>query len=239
MDAHTELEKKLKPYMEVLRATILFKGFSEQEILQVLAALSAHVSEVKKKETIVYDGDRMSELAVVLSGQVHLSHTDPNGNSNLMEVLGPSKCFGSMNAAGNYRLTTSAVVTEDARILFFSTEPLFRDTVIKHPILVRFLQNLALRLAEKAHELTRKLDDSIRRSTRERLSDYLSGEYHRTGSRTFTIPLNRQDLADFLFVDRSAMSNELCRMRDEGLIRFDKSQFELLIKMPITDKPED
>ena len=67
----------------------------------------------------------------------------------------------------------------------------------------------------------------------------MSDQFHQAGSRTFSIPLNRQDLADFLFVDRSAMSNELCKMRDEGLLKFDKSKFELLIEMPITaDEPD-
>ena len=84
--------------------------------------------------------------------------------------------------------------------------------------------------------LAKKLEESIRRSTRERLTDYLSHEYHKAGERVFSIPLNRQDLADFLFVDRSALSAELCKMRDEGLLKFDKSKFELLIEMPITEE---
>ena len=62
---------------------------------------------------------------------------------------------------------------------------------------------------------------------------------YKAGSRTFVIPLNRQDLADFLFVDRSALSNELCKMRDEGLLRFDRSKFELLVQMPITEEEPD
>ncbi len=67
----------------------------------------------------------------------------------------------------------------------------------------------------------------------------MSGQFHKAGSRTFSIPLNRQDMADFLFVDRSAMSNELCKMRDEGLLKFEKSKFELLIEMPITEDEPD
>lgn len=101
------------------------------------------------------------------------------------------------------------------------------------------MQNLTLAVAQKAQRLTKKLEDSIRRTTRERLQDYLSAQYHKAGSRTFVIPLNRQDLADFLFVDRSAMSNELCKMRDEGLLKFEKSRFELLVQMPITDHEPD
>lgn len=94
-------------------------------------------------------------------------------------------------------------------------------------------------VAQQGQRLTRKLEDSIRRSIRDRLQDYLSAQYHKAGSRTFAIPLNRQDLADYLFVDRSAMSNELCKMRDEGLIQFDKSRFELLVEMPITEDEPD
>lgn len=118
-------------------------------------------------------------------------------------------------------------------------DQLLRDHVLTAPVQIRFLQNLTLAAAQQAYRLTRKLEDSIRRSTRDRLQDYLSQQYHNAGSRTFTIPLNRQDLADFLFVDRSAMSNELCKMRDEGLLKFEKSKFELLIEMPITEEEQD
>lgn len=87
-----------------------------------------------------------------------------------------------------------------------------------------------------------KLTDRIHRSTRQRIQDYLSEQYHINEQREFTIPLDRQDLADYLFVDRSAMSKELSKMKDEGLISFDKADFKLMISMPITDKkpePED
>ena len=86
-----------------------------------------------------------------------------------------------------------------------------------------FLQNLTLAVAQQAHRLTRKLEDSIRRSTRDRLQDYLSGQFHQAGNRTFSIPLNRQDLADFLFVDRSAMSSELGKMKADGILELRKT----------------
>ena len=124
------------------------------------------------------------------------------------------------------------MASEDTRILFISIAPLFEPSARKDELLIRFLQNVAYKLAERAQALTKKLNDSIRRSTRERLSDYLSDESEKAGSKVFTIPLNRQELADFLFVDRSAMSNELSKMRDEGLIRFDKNHFELLLELP-------
>lgn len=217
---------------ELLRKNILFKGLSDQEISGIINRLSPRYQSLKKHETAVYDGDQIREIGIVLSGGLRLSHIDENGNCNLMEVLAPPESFGSMNATGKYKLSVSAVASEDTEILYLDPSPLFEPAAVRDPQLMRFLQNVSLRLAEKAEALTQKLNDTVRRSTRERLSDYLSDESEKAGSRTFTIPLNRQELADFLFVERSAMSNELSKMRDEGLIKFDKSHFELLIKTP-------
>ncbi|MBC5731719.1 Crp/Fnr family transcriptional regulator [Pseudoflavonifractor sp. DSM 107456] len=128
---------------------------------------------------------------------------------------------------------------EDTDLLRFPVDMLLRDHTLTSPVQIRFLQNLTLALAQAAQRLTRKLEDSIRRSIRERLLDYLSAQAHQAGSRVFPIPLNRQDLADYLFVDRSAMSNELCKMRDEGLLRFDRNAFELLDALSLTPEESD
>ncbi|HIU26182.1 MAG TPA: Crp/Fnr family transcriptional regulator [Candidatus Copromorpha excrementigallinarum] len=144
-----------------------------------------------------------------------------------------------LNAAGGYRLHISAVCLEETEAFCLKGSSLLNENSLDSSLELRLLRNLAVALAQKAHRLTVKLEDSIRRSTREKLQDYLSLQYHRAESRRFTIPLNRQELADFLFVDRSALSKELCRMRDEGLLKFEKSRFELLIEMPLTDEEKD
>jgi Mn-dependent DtxR family transcriptional regulator len=82
-------------------------------------------------------------------------------------------------------------------------------------------------ISEKNRKLVQKLGHMSKRTTRDKLISYLSEEAKRQHSSSFTIPFNRQQLADFLSVDRSAMSNELCRMRDEGLLNFEKNRFEL------------
>ena len=89
------------------------------------------------------------------------------------------------------------------------------------------IQNLFVAVAEKNRKLVRKLELMSRRSTREKLLAYLSDEARRAGNPSFTIPFNRQQLADFLSVDRSAMSSELCKMREEGLVDFEKNRFIL------------
>lgn len=225
--------------LSVLKRGLLFRNMEDSEILEALETIASHRKSYPKRTLVLRDGDCMSQVGVILSGTLHLFHIDANGNSNLMEELGAGEAIGLLNAIGGYRLHISAEATEETEILFLNVSQLLRTNVLTAPVQIRFLQNLTLAVAQKAHRLTRKLEDSIRRSTRERLQDYLSDQFHKAGSRTFSIPLNRQDLADFLFVDRSAMSNELCKMRDEGLLKFDKSKFELLIEMPITEEERD
>lgn len=223
----------------VLKRGLLFRNMEDGEIREALEAIASHRRSYPKHTLVLRDGDSMNQVGIILSGRLHLFHIDANGNSNLMEELGAGEAIGLLNAIGDYRLHISAEATEETEILFLNVSQLLRTNVLTAPVQIRFLQNLTLAVAQQAHRLTRKLEDSIRRSTRERLQDYLSDQFHKAGSRTFSIPLNRQDLADFLFVDRSAMSNELCKMRDEGLLKFDKSKFELLIEMPITEEERD
>lgn len=225
--------------LEILKKSMLFRNLTDEEIESVIGTMSPYKAKYAKRTVVAKDGDPFPKVGVILSGSVHLSHIDSNGNSNLMDVLGPGDTLGELNAVGEYQLHVTITATAQTEILFLSVDQLLCKNVLTAPTQIRFLQNLTLAVAKKGQYLTRKLEDSIRRSTRERLQDYLSAQYHKAKSRTFAIPLNRQDLADFLFVDRSAMSNELCKRRDEGLLKFGKSRFELLVEMPITDDEPD
>ncbi len=212
---------------------------SREEIEEVAEKIPSRVKTFEKGDFIARDGEELSYMAIILKGRVHLFHIDPDGNNNLLEALGPGEAVGMLNAAGGYRLHISAVCLEETEAFCLKGSSLLNENSLDSSLELRLLRNLAVALAQKAHRLTVKLEDSIRRSTREKLQDYLSLQYHRAESRRFTIPLNRQELADFLFVDRSALSKELCRMRDEGLLKFEKSRFELLIEMPLTDEEKD
>lgn len=223
----------------VLKQGLLFRNMEDAEILEVLETMQPRRKTYPKRTIVVRDGDLLPQVGVILSGGLYLFHIDADGNNNLMEQLGQGDSLGILNAVGGYKLHISAETTEQTEILFLTVDQLLRENVLTAPVQIRFLQNLTLAAAQQAYRLTRKLEDSIRRSTRDRLQDYLSQQFHSAGSRKFSIPLNRQDLADFLFVDRSAMSNELCKMRDEGLLKFEKSKFELLIEMPITEEEKD
>ena len=225
--------------LEILKKGLLFRNMEDDEIMEALETMGSHRGVYPKRTLVMRNGDALTQMGIILSGNLHLFHIDANGNSNLMENLGEGEPIGLLNAVGEYRLHISAETTAETEILFLNVSQLLRKNVLTAPVQIRSLQNLTVAVAQQAHRLTRKLEDSIRRSMRDRLQDYLSGQFHKAGKRTFAIPLNRQDLADFLFVDRSAMSNELCKMRDEGLLKFEKSKFELLIEMPITEEEPD
>ena len=223
--------------LKTLKACMIFKDFTEDEISLLAEHLRPRRAGYRKNDTIARDGDPMGEVCIIKSGRIYLSHCDSNGNSNLIEILKEGDSFGMVNCVGGYRLNLSATATTPAEVLFISVNDFFEKSMeLPGKLQIRFLQSASRFLAANVQYLAKKIEESIRRSTRERLTDYLSHEYHKAGKRVFSIPLNRQDLADFLFVDRSAMSAELCRMRDEGLLKFDKSDFELLVEMPITEE---
>ena len=125
-------------------------------------------------------------------------------------------------------LMNDVLAIEDSTVIFFDIKRIITvcsNACRFHSMVV---QNLFFAIAEKNRRLVQKLDCMSRRTTREKLIAYLSEEAKRQGSGSFSIPFNRQQLADYLSVDRSAMSNELCKMRDEGLIEFERNQFMLL-----------
>ena len=226
--------------LELLRKSILFRNMTDEEVKQAVAAMSPHRVRYPKRAAVAQDGDPFPEIGIVLSGSLHLAHIDSNGNSNLLYVLNPGDAVGELNAVGRYRLHMSISTEEPTEILYLSVDQLLRENVLTAPTQIRFLQNLTLSMAQEGQYLTRKLEDNIRRTMRQKVQDYLSAQYHKgDNKRTFVVPLNRQEMADFLFADRTALSYELCKMRDEGLLQFDRSRFELLVEMPITEDEPD
>ena len=117
------------------------------------------------------------------------------------------------------------VALADTRVLFLNVQKMLHTCSSACPFHTLLIQNLMSVIARKALELTRKIEHLSKRTTREKLLSYLSAQAQEAGSSQFTIPFSRQQLADYLTVDRSAMSHELCKMRDEGILSFYKNQF--------------
>lgn len=219
----------MKKYIPILKRTQLFAGVGEDEIAAMLDCLQAKQSSYKKGEYVFRQGEYVNHITVLVEGSLHIQRDDYWGNRSIINSIGVGEMIGEAYAApGSGALLNDVVAVEDSTVLFFDVGRILTvcSSACKFHSLV--VQNLFYAMSEKNRKLVQKLGHMAKRSTREKLISYLSEEAGRQNSGTFTIPFNRQQLADFLSVDRSAMSNELCKMRDEGLLIFEKNRFTLL-----------
>lgn len=218
----------MKEYIGVLKNSTLFEGIDEEDILALMGCLSATMKKYKKGEYIFRQGEYVSSLCIVAQGCVHIQCDDYWGNRTILNEVTACELFGESYATSKSRTPNDAVAASDSTVVFLNIDKMMTvcsNTCLFHSQIIR---NLLLILTDKNRSLVQKLTHISKRSTREKLISYLSAQSKLYQSNSFSIPFNRQQLADFLSVDRSAMSNELCKMRDEGLIEFHKSNFTLL-----------
>ena len=219
----------MKQFIPILKQTKLFSGVGDDEISSMLSCLGASLRVYKKGEFVLRQGERLSDIMVLVEGNLHIQSDDYWGNRSILGEICAGEMFGEAYAAPESgallndvaAVTDSAVVCFDVKRILTSCSSACRF----HTIVV---QNLFFAISEKNRKLVQKLGVLSKRSTREKLISYLSEQSKKQNSASFSIPFNRQQLANLLSVDRSAMSNELCKMRDEGLIRFEKNRFVLL-----------
>ena len=218
----------MEKYLPVLKRTRLFSGVGAEELPAMLNCLGAVVRGYRKGEYVFRSGEQIGSITVLVEGRLLIQKDDYWGNRSIVNVIEPGELFGEAYAAPDSgALRNDVLAAEDSTAVFFDIHRVL--TVC--PSACRFhtltVQNLFYAISEKNRKLVSKLDITSKRTTREKLLSYLSEEAKRQNASAFEIPFNRQQLADFLSVDRSAMSNELCKLRDAGLISFDRSRFTL------------
>ena len=211
-----------------LTNTPLFHGLREQELSELLPCLSAREKRFQKGEIIFRAGDAVTEIGLVLSGSVNIVVNFYWGSSNIFGHIGKGEIFAENYAAVPGReLVCDAVAAEDAEILFLDMNKLLSTCAQSCGFHQRLIHNLVRISAQKNLSLSSRMMHIAPKSIRERLLSYLSEQAVENGSAHFTIPFSRQQLADYLGVDRSALSNELSKMRRDGLISYRKSEFTL------------
>lgn len=218
----------MKQYLSLLKKSKLFQGIKEEDLGSMLDCLSAVTRRYQKGEYIFSRGERIDSVALLLEGSIHIRKEDYWGNLSILSEISEGELFGEVYAClGGDEIQNDAVAVRPAKVLFLDVRRLLTMCPSACPFHVRLIKNLLSVLAQKNKMLTQKLEHMSKRTTREKLLSYLSEQSQRAGSPVFDIPFNRQQLADFLSVDRSAMSAELCRMRDEGILSFDRNHFTL------------
>ncbi len=213
--------------MDVLMTCKLFQEMTMEEINSILNCFSAKEKEFKKGEFICNQGDVMAELCVVLEGSVHIIKSDYWGNQTIMTEVRPGEIFGESYACAEMESQVAAMALEKTRILKLNLLHMMTVCTSACPCHNRMIKNLIMVMARKNVNLTEKIEHMSKRTTRNKLLSYLSAQAKKTGKSSFTIPFNRQQLADYLSVERSAMSAELSKLKDEGILDYDKNYFIL------------
>lgn len=215
-------------YLSVLKSTQLFFGLSEEEISSLLSCLNAKIKHFKKGEYVFSQGERLGDVTILVEGSLYIQKDDYWGNRSILGQVAPGEMFGeSYVAPQSTPLLHDVIATEDSAVMFFDVKRILTTCSSACRFHTLVVQNMFFAISEKNRALVQKIGHMSKRTTREKLLSYLSEQAKKQQSSQFTIPFNRQQLADFLSVDRSAMSGELCKLRDEGLLSFKKNQFTL------------
>ena len=219
----------MERYIHILKHTQLFAGIGETEISAMLNCLQANLRTYKKGDYVFREGERLDKITVLVDGKLLIQKDDFWGNRSIVNVIRIGEMFGEAYIAPESgSILNDVIAEENSVVIFFDIHRILTTC----PSACRFhsmiIENLFFAISEKNRKLVQKIGHISKRTTRAKLLSYLSEESKLHNSNHFTIPFNRQQLADFLSVDRSAMSNELGKMRDEGLILFDKNEFTLL-----------
>ena len=212
----------------VIAQAPLYAEIPPQELPALLAALEARIAHYARGEYLFHAGQPTPGLGLLLEGRVLVLKEDFWGGRNLMNAIAPGQCFAETFACVPGSVAgVSAVADTGSTVLFLNVRCLLRPGVPLPRWQGFLLHSLMADMAAKNLAFTERLTHLGQRTTRAKLLSYLSAQAQKQGCVEFNIPFSRQQLADYLLVDRSGLSQELCKMRDEGLLCFNKNHFVL------------
>ena len=218
----------MKNHIDILCKSPLFIGIDKKDVKDILELLSGETKEYVKNEFIFTAGDPIHCIGIVISGSVSVINEDFWGNRDILSKVYPGEIFGeAFSCVNTQNIPVSVTANENSEILFINFTDILLDKFGASFVQQTLTINMLKILAEKNIILNQKINHVIKRTTRNKLLSYLSAQALKARTNTFHIPFNRQELADYLSVDRSAMSKELCRLRDEGVLSFRKNHFVL------------
>ena len=207
----------MKEFFSIIRSSQLFSGVSEEELTAMLSCLETRKESFPKDALLLRIGDTADAIGLVLSGSILIIQEDIWGNRNIISKAGVGQTFAAAYACA----PGSVLYLNIKRVLHVCS-----SACTHHSHIIR---NLLGELAEKNLRFSEKLTHMGQRTTRAKLMSYFSAEAQRLGKYEFDIPFSRQQLADYLAVERSGLSLELGKMRDEGLLDFHKNHFVLKV----------
>ena len=219
----------MKKYLKTLKSCPLFRDIESEDLLKMLACLQVTVESFDKKYTIFSEGTPARYLGIVLSGTVQVIRMDYYGNRSILSELGAGQVFSEEFACAETPvMPVSVIACEPCQIMLIDSSHILHTCANQCVFHRQLIFNLMKNLAEKAILFHQKVEIASRRTTREKLMAYLMLQAKDAGSNRFTIPFDRQELADYLEVDRSGLSAEISKLRKEGVLESEKNTFTLL-----------
>lgn len=221
----------MDPHLPLISRSPLFRGIEPENVQAMLQCLGAHRRSYPKGSAVFRIGDTTSSMGFVLEGSVRLEKDDYWGNRSILASFGPGQSFGEVYACEpDLAYDINVVTAEDATVLFMDVGRVTALCPSSCEFHARLIRNVLGVVSRRTHALTRKIEHTSKRTTRAKLLSYLSDQAEAAGGQRFDIPFDRQELADYLSVDRSAMCAELSKMKREGVIDYHKNQFEIVTR---------
>ncbi|MBQ8858990.1 MAG: Crp/Fnr family transcriptional regulator [Clostridia bacterium] len=219
----------MKKYLSVLGECPLFAGIGEEDLLKMLPCLGATVAQFDKKYTIFTEGSSARHIGILLSGAAQVTQVDYYGNRSILTSVHTAEVFAEAFAcAGVEALPVSVIATQPSEVMLIECSRILHTCQNGCAFHQRLIYNLMKDLATKTILFHQRADVISKRTTREKLMAYLMFYAKKTGTSSFEIPFDRQELADYLEVDRSGLSTEIGKLRNEGVLTCRRSRFTLL-----------
>ena len=222
----------MKKTFETIKNNPLLQGISFSDFEKMLTCLSAKTTTYQKNTTILQSGDTINYIGIILSGNIKIIKENPNNQNTTTTIKEQNapELFGEEYTCAEIDHSPITIqTTEKTEILHIDYKRINTSCTSACPYHRRLIKNMLKLIATKNITQNQKIEILTKRTTREKILTYLNTQKNTTTTATtkFTIPYNRQELANYLCVDRSAMSNELSKMKKEGLIKYNKNTFEL------------
>lgn len=218
----------MKEYLKIFRSCPLFNQIEDKNLIPMLTCLGAKIEFFDKKYTIIAEGNPAKYIGIVLSGSAQVIQIDYYGNRSILGEVKAGELFAEAFACAEVEsVPITVIANEPCYIMLVSCSHILHTCSNNCEFHQRLIFNLMKDLATKSISLHQRISITSKRSTREKLMTYLMLEAKKTNSNTFDIPFDRQELADYLEVDRSGLSNEISKLRNEGILESNRKHFKL------------
>ncbi len=219
----------MQEFYPILQECPLFEGIRVENYAGILSCMGTRLIRVKKEEILFREGDNTVFIGIVLTGAVRLIREDFYGNRSIVGLIGPKELFGESYAFSEAKTLPVTVQADvDSQCLLIDSRRIAACCSNACDFHNRLIANLLRLVATKNLMLHQKIQVTSGRTTRDKLMLYLLSQAKLKNSNTFAIPYDRQELADYLEVDRSGLSAEISKLRKEGVLECEKSTFKLL-----------